>query len=42
MQVFGVPDPTFGEEICVYLRMRGGIQLPEADIIKYCMDKVRD
>jgi len=41
MQVFGVPDPKVGEEICVYLRVKEGIQLSETDIVKYCSDKVR-
>jgi acyl-CoA synthetase (AMP-forming)/AMP-acid ligase II len=41
MQVFGVPDPRVGEEICVYLRVRAGIQLSEADIVQYCREKVR-
>jgi len=41
MQVFGVPDLKVGEEVCVYLRVREGIQLSEADIVKYCSDKVR-
>jgi fatty-acyl-CoA synthase len=42
MQVFGVPDPKVGEEICVYLRLRSGINLTDQDIINYCKDKVRD
>jgi fatty-acyl-CoA synthase len=42
MQVFGVPDPKVGEEVCVYLRVREGVQLSEADIVQYCRDKVRD
>jgi hypothetical protein len=42
MQVFGVPDPKVGEEICVYLRLKTGITLTDQDIISYCRDKVRD
>jgi acyl-coenzyme A synthetase/AMP-(fatty) acid ligase len=41
MQVFGVPDPNTGEEICVYLRLKRGIKLMDQDIINYCKDKVR-
>jgi acyl-CoA synthetase (AMP-forming)/AMP-acid ligase II len=41
MQVFGVPDPKVGEEICVYLRLKSGIKLTDKDIINYCKDKVR-
>jgi len=40
--VFGVPDLQVGEEVCVYLRVREGIQLSEADIVKYCSDKVAE
>jgi acyl-CoA synthetase (AMP-forming)/AMP-acid ligase II len=42
MQVFGVPDPMVGEEICVFLRLKSGIKLTDQDIINFCKDKVRD
>ncbi|XP_069678085.1 medium-chain acyl-CoA ligase ACSF2, mitochondrial-like [Periplaneta americana] len=39
-QVLGVPDPKVGEEICVFLRLRDGIELTVEDIINYCKDKI--
>jgi hypothetical protein len=35
-----VPDPKVGEEICVYLQLREGVNITEQDIIDYCKDKV--
>lgn len=29
MSVFGVPDPTFGEELCAWIRLRDGETLSE-------------
>ncbi|XP_069678067.1 medium-chain acyl-CoA ligase ACSF2, mitochondrial-like [Periplaneta americana] len=40
VEVFGVPDPRVGEEICVYLRLRDGAILTEDDIRNYCKDKI--
>ncbi|XP_069678066.1 medium-chain acyl-CoA ligase ACSF2, mitochondrial-like [Periplaneta americana] len=40
VEVFGVPDPRVGEEICVYLRVRDGAILTEDDIRNYCKDKL--
>ncbi|KAJ9590937.1 hypothetical protein L9F63_016035, partial [Diploptera punctata] len=41
-QAFGVPDPKVGEEICVYLRLRGGVVLTEDNIWEFCKDKVSE
>ncbi|KAJ9590932.1 hypothetical protein L9F63_016030, partial [Diploptera punctata] len=41
-QVFGVPDPKVGEEICAVLRLRDGVKLTEHDIKEYCKDKLPD
>ncbi|XP_023721499.2 medium-chain acyl-CoA ligase ACSF2, mitochondrial [Cryptotermes secundus] len=38
-QVFGVPDPKVGEEICVYLRLREGVTITEQDVVDFCKDK---
>jgi hypothetical protein len=35
-----VPDPKVGEEICVYLRPREGVNITEQDVNDYCKDKV--
>ncbi|XP_069678185.1 medium-chain acyl-CoA ligase ACSF2, mitochondrial-like [Periplaneta americana] len=40
--VFGVPDPKVGEEICVCLRLKDGVNLKEKDIVDYCKDKVAE
>ncbi|XP_021929478.1 acyl-CoA synthetase family member 2, mitochondrial-like isoform X1 [Zootermopsis nevadensis] len=40
--VFGVPDTKVGEDICLYLRLRSGINLTDEDIISYCKDKISE
>jgi acyl-CoA synthetase (AMP-forming)/AMP-acid ligase II len=39
-QAFGLPDPKFGEEICVFLRLREEAILTEHDVRKYCEDNM--
>ncbi|XP_069678833.1 medium-chain acyl-CoA ligase ACSF2, mitochondrial-like [Periplaneta americana] len=41
-QVFGVPDPKVGEEVCVYLQPKKEVKLTEEDIVNYCKDKIAD
>ena len=36
VQVFGVPDPKFGEQSCAWIRLRGGCTSSEAEIQDYC------
>ena len=36
VQVFGVPDPKFGEQVCAWLRLREGCEASEAEIQSYC------
>jgi fatty-acyl-CoA synthase len=36
VQAFGVPDRRYGEELCVWIRRRGGVSLNEAEIIAFC------
>jgi fatty-acyl-CoA synthase len=36
VQVFGVPDVKFGEQVCVWVRLREGSQASEAEIQDYC------
>jgi fatty-acyl-CoA synthase len=36
VQVFGVPDAKFGEELCAWIRKREGTTLSEAEVIAFC------
>jgi fatty-acyl-CoA synthase len=36
VQAFGVPDPRYGEELCVWVRRRDGVGLSEADVVAFC------
>lgn len=36
VQVFGVPDPKFGEQVCAWIRLREGGQASVAEIQDYC------
>ena len=40
VQVFGVPDPHYGEEICAWIRLRPGADVTEADIRSWCKDRI--
>jgi fatty-acyl-CoA synthase len=40
VQVFGVPDPKFGEELCAWIRLKDG-QAPDEDAIRsFCRDEI--
>ena len=39
-QVFGVPDPKFGEELCAYLILNEDMEADEADIRSFCQDQI--
>ena len=36
VQVFGVPDPKYGEELCAWIRRREGASLNEEEVIAFC------
>ena len=36
VQVFGIPDPKYGEEICAWVKLREGANLTEADLRAFC------
>jgi fatty-acyl-CoA synthase len=36
VQVFGVPDAKFGEQVCAWIRLRDGAGASEAEIQDYC------
>ncbi|MGX9428820.1 AMP-binding protein [Bradyrhizobium sp. LeoA1S1] len=40
VQAFGVPDPKFGEQVCVWVRCRIGAHLSEEDIRQHCRQRL--
>ena len=40
VQVFGVPDRKFGEELCAWIKVRSGETLTEADVRAFCDGKI--
>jgi fatty-acyl-CoA synthase len=40
VQVFGVPDPKFGEELCAWIKLRAGETLTEEDVKTFCKDQI--
>jgi fatty-acyl-CoA synthase len=36
VQVFGIPDHRYGEELCVWIRRRDGSALNEAEVVAFC------
>jgi fatty-acyl-CoA synthase len=40
VQVTGVPDEKYGEELCAWIRVRGGAELTAEDIRAYCTGKI--
>ncbi len=36
VQVFGVPDAKFGEQVCAWIRLRAGSEASEGEIQDYC------
>ena len=40
VQVFGVPDQRFGEELCAWVKTRGGESLTEDDVKAFCKDQI--
>jgi fatty-acyl-CoA synthase len=40
VQVFGVPDARFGEELCAWIKLRAGETLTEDDIKAFCKDQI--
>jgi fatty-acyl-CoA synthase len=39
-QVFGVPDPKWGEEICAWIKVRAGESLTESEVRCYCEGQI--
>jgi fatty-acyl-CoA synthase len=40
VQVIGVPDPKYGEEICAWVRIKSGEQATAEEIREYCRGKI--
>jgi fatty-acyl-CoA synthase len=40
VQVFGVPDQRFGEELCAWIKLRSGEVLTEDAVKAYCKDQI--
>jgi fatty-acyl-CoA synthase len=40
VQVFGVPDPRHGEELCAWIVAKEGATLAEEDVRKFCQDRI--
>jgi len=40
VEVFGVPDPRYGEEICAWLRLHEGETATEQEIRDYCRERI--
>ncbi len=38
--VVGLPDPKYGEELCVWIKLRAGCALSEDDVRQYCRAKL--
>jgi fatty-acyl-CoA synthase len=39
-QVFGVPDPKFGEEVCAWIVLKPGASATEQDIRDFCRGQI--
>ncbi|MDP9044008.1 MAG: AMP-binding protein [Pseudomonadota bacterium] len=40
VQVFGVPDPKYGEEVCAWIVLKPGEQATDEDIRAFCRDQI--
>jgi fatty-acyl-CoA synthase len=40
VQVFGIPDKRFGEEVCAWIVLRSGETATEEDILTFCRGKI--
>jgi fatty-acyl-CoA synthase len=40
VQVFGVPDPKYGEEICAWIKLRDGETMTAEDVRAFCRDQI--
>ena len=40
VQVIGVPDPKYGEELCAWIRLKDGSALTEEEVRSYCRGQI--
>ncbi len=40
VQVFGVPDEKFGEEVCAWVKLRDGETMTEEEVREFCRDQI--
>jgi fatty-acyl-CoA synthase len=40
VQVFGVPDPKYGEEICAWIKLRDGEMMTQEEVHAFCRDQI--
>ena len=40
VQVFGVPDPKYGEELCAWIRLREGETMSEEEVRAFCQGQI--
>ena len=40
VQVFGIPDPKYGEEICAWIKLRDGESMTGDDVRAFCRDQI--
>jgi fatty-acyl-CoA synthase len=40
VQVFGVPDKKYGEQVCAWIQLREGETLSKQEVIEYCHDQI--
>ncbi len=40
VQVVGVPDPRFGEELCAWVKLRAGETATQAEIVDFCRGQI--
>lgn len=40
VQVFGIPDSRYGEQVCAWIMPRADVTLEESDIIDFCRDQI--
>ncbi len=40
VQVFGVPDERFGEELCAWIRLNEGVRAEPAEITEFCQGQI--
>ena len=40
VEVIGVPDPKFGEEVCAWIKLKEGEEASEQDIRSFCEGKL--